>query len=94
MEFIYLYNSEMKVLRQQWFHEYMGQNGSSKEELLYFHEHYGVGDSMLDMKIDRGLLKTVSITQFEKDQEDIQVVYKDLIQDQILHSLCLIYNLI
>ena len=78
-----LYNSEMKEFRQRWFQEYLSQNGSSSEELLYFHEHYGVGDPMLDLKIDRGLLKTVSITMFEKNEEDIQVVYKDLLHDSI-----------
>lgn len=78
-----LYSSEMKVFRQQWFQEYLCQNGSSSEELLYFHEYYGVGDPMLDLKIDRGLLKTVSITMFEKNEEDIQVVYKDLLHENI-----------
>ncbi|MGB1268289.1 MAG: NRDE family protein [Flavobacteriaceae bacterium] len=81
-----LYNYEMKVLRQQWFGEYLSQNGSSKEELFYFHEHYGVGDSMLDMKIDRGLLKTVSITQFEKNQKTIQIAYKDLLKSELSHT--------
>jgi len=76
-----LYSSEMKAFREKWFREYMSQNGSSSEELLYFHEHYGVGDPMLDLKIDRGLLKTVSITMFEKKEEDIQVVYKDLLHN-------------
>jgi hypothetical protein len=82
-----LYNHEMKVLRQQWFAEYLSQNGSSKEDLFYFHEHYGIGDSMLDMKIDRGLLKTVSITQFEKEHEAIQIAYKDLLKSEIHHSM-------
>lgn len=81
-----LYNNEMKMLRQQWFKEYLSQNGSSKEELLCFHEHYGIGDSMLDMKIDRGLLKTVSITQFEKEQGRIQVTYKDLLKSELSHT--------
>jgi len=77
-----LYNAEMKLMRKQWFEEYLSQNGSSSEELLYFHEYYGIGDSMLDLKIDRGLLKTVSITMFEKRNKDIQVVYKDLLQQE------------
>jgi len=76
-----LYNSEVKTFRKQWFQEYLSQNGSSSEELLYFHEHYGVGDPMLDLKIDRGLLKTVSITMFEKFEEGVKVVYKDLLHD-------------
>jgi len=77
-----LYNAEMKLMRKQWFEEFLSQNGSSSKELLYFHEHYGIGDSMLDLKIDRGLLKTVSITMFEKKNTDIQVVYKDLLQQE------------
>jgi uncharacterized protein with NRDE domain len=78
-----LYNQEMKSLREKWFSEYLVQNGSLKEDLFYFHEHYGVGDSMLDMKIDRGLLKTVSITQFDKEQDDLHVVYKDLLKSEL-----------
>lgn len=81
-----LYNNEMKILRQQWFSEYLSQNGSSKKELFYFHEHYGIGDAMLDMKIDRGLLKTVSITQFEKEGGDVLVVYKDLLKSELSHT--------
>lgn len=81
-----LYNDRMKALRQQWFSEYLSQNGTSKEELFYFHENYGIGDSMLDMKIDRGLLKTVSITQFEKLEGHIQIAYKDLLKSELYHS--------
>jgi len=77
-----LYNTEMKLMRKQWFEEFLSQNGSSSKEMLYFHEYYGVGDSMLDLKIDRGLLKTVSITMFEKKNTNIQVVYKDLLQQE------------
>lgn len=84
-----LYNSEMKTFRKQWFEGYLAQNGSSSDELLYFHENYGVGDPMLDLKIDRGLLKTVSITMFEKKEEDIKVVYKDLLRD---HTSELMFN--
>lgn len=81
-----LYNSEMKLIRKQWFSDFLSQNGSSKEELFYFHEHYGVGDAMLDMKIDRGLLKTVSITQFDKEKEQIKIVYKDLLKQKVAAS--------
>jgi uncharacterized protein with NRDE domain len=78
-----LYNSEMKMFRKKWFQEYLIQNGSSSDELLNFHEFYGVGDPMLDLKIDRGLLKTVSISLFEKENERVNVVYKDLVQKNI-----------
>lgn len=78
-----LYNSEMKMFREKWFQEYLSQNGSSSNELLYFHEFYGVGDPMLDLKIDRGLLKTVSISVFKKENESINVIYKDLFQNKI-----------
>jgi uncharacterized protein with NRDE domain len=78
-----LYNSEMKMFRKKWFQEYLIQNGSSSDELLNFHQFYGVGDPMLDLKIDRGLLKTVSISLFEKENERVNVVYKDLVQKNI-----------
>ena len=78
-----LYNNDIKVLREKWFSEFLSQNGSSKDELFYFHEYYGMGDSMLDMKIDRGLLKTVSITQYEKEGENVWVVYKDLLSTEL-----------
>ncbi len=80
-----LYNNDMKALRERWFSEYLSQNGSSHDELFYFHEYYGVGDSMLDMKIDRGFLKTVSITQYEKEEECVRVGYKDLLSGRINH---------
>ena len=76
-----LYNSEMKMFREKWFQEYITQNESSSSELLYFHEFYGIGDPMLDLKIDRGLLKTVSISLFEKENEYVNVVYKDLLKN-------------
>ncbi len=84
-----LYNSEMKTFRKQWFQEYLSQNGSSSVVLVYFHEFYGIGDPMLDLKIDRGVLKTVSITMFEKLEEDIKVIYKDLLRD---HTSELMFN--
>jgi hypothetical protein len=73
----------MKMFRKKWFQEYLIQNGSSSDELLNFHQFYGVGDPMLDLKIDRGLLKTVSISLFEKENERVNVVYKDLVQKNI-----------
>jgi hypothetical protein len=84
-----LYNSEMKTFRKQWFQEYLSKNGSSSVVLVYFHEFYGIGDPMLDLKIDRGVLKTVSITMFEKLEEDIKVIYKDLLRD---HTSELMFN--
>lgn len=81
-----LYNKEMKLLREQWFVDFLSQNGTSKEELFYFHENYGIGDANIDLKIDRGFLKTVSITQFEKDDEFIGVLYKDLLNEKTQQS--------
>lgn len=81
-----LYNNDMQAMRKRWFSEYLSQNGSSKDKLFYFHEYYGIGDAMLDMKIDRGLLKTVSITQFEKENNQLDIVYKDLLKHTITTS--------
>ena len=77
-----LYNKEMKLLREQWFANFLSQNGTSKEELFYFHENYGVGDANIDLRIDRGFLKTVSISQFEKNDDLVSVAYKDLLSSE------------
>ncbi|NQY04920.1 MAG: NRDE family protein [Flavobacteriaceae bacterium] len=74
-----LYTDEMKAIRQTWFGDYFNKKELSYESVLHFHEHYGMGDKDLDLQIDRGLLKTVSITSFDKRGDDIISVYKDLL---------------
>lgn len=80
-----LYTDEMKIIRKQWFEDYFGEKESSLENILNFHEHYGIGDKNLDLQIDRGMLKTVSITSFSKSSDNMVFSYNDLLKTQIHH---------
>lgn len=77
-----LYNKEMKLMREQWFMGFLNEQGTSKENMFYFHENFGIGDPNIDLKIDRGFLKTVSISQFEKIDNTVAVMYKDLLNHE------------
>ena len=78
-----LYTDEMKAVRRVWINEYLKTVSGTQEHLMYFHEHYGVGDNDVDLQIDRGMLKTVSITSYEKKEELVKVLYKDLLNDNV-----------
>ena len=78
-----LYTDAMKATRSEWINEYMNTVSGTQGELMYFHEHYGVGDKDIDLQIDRGLLKTVSITSYEKVNDLVKVWYKDLLNNSV-----------
>ncbi len=82
-----LYSKKMKHTREKWFKAYFNQNISSFKNVLDFHEHYGIGDNDIDLKIDRGVLKTISITSVIKTVEGCDMFYKDfLLHDEITIS--------
>ncbi|MDT0684932.1 NRDE family protein [Autumnicola psychrophila] len=60
-----LYSEEMKALRQQWFSKIQDNGDLSAEKLLKWHHTAGIGDKNVDLIMDRGFLKTQSITQVE-----------------------------
>ncbi|MFD0963457.1 NRDE family protein [Pseudofulvibacter geojedonensis] len=78
-----LYTQEMKQIRNQWFLDYFSDKEFSKENALEFHENFGVGDKDVDLQIDRGHLKTVSITNVVKNGDEIDMLYKDLLKDLV-----------
>lgn len=86
-----LYSDEMKAIRQDWFGKYFRDKKLTHDTILHFHEHYGIGDKDIDLQIDRGLLKTVSITSFDKVNDDIFSVYNDLL-NQVLYTDCVRFN--
>lgn len=73
-----LYTNQMKAVRREWFERVFNGN-ESQDAILDFHENYGVGDKDIDLQIDRGALKTVSITSVKKDKDVVSFSYKDLI---------------
>ena len=73
-----LYSASMKVLRKQWFNDFINSNSANDKKLLQFHQTAGDGDNMTNLIMDRGFIKTVSITQLVKSQDVVSIFYKDL----------------
>ena len=74
-----LYSDEMKKKREAWFSEFIFNNlNPSESELLEFHKTAGEGNKETDLIMDRGFVKTKSITQLSKSKpttfryEDLQ----------------------
>ncbi|TPN83030.1 NRDE family protein [Aquimarina algicola] len=73
-----LYTQEMKVMRRQWFSDFKEKNVLSSDTLLDFHKNAGIGNKDVDLQIDRGSLKTRSITQIVKNEEEFSMRYENL----------------
>lgn len=73
-----LYTPEMKKTREKWFANFENENVLTSDSLLHFHKNEGIGDKNLDLQIDRGLLKTMSITQIVKNDEELTMRYENL----------------
>ncbi|MHA7059905.1 NRDE family protein [Aquimarina sp. M1] len=79
-----LYTQAMKKTREDWFNEFEQKNILSPDALLDFHKNAGIGDKDVDLQIDRGFLKTRSITQIiNKNEEELSMRYEDLQNKQV-----------
>ena len=81
-----LYSEEMKELRKKWFRELKSSKGFSPKHLLDFHHSGGTGDKNTDLIIDRGFLKTQSITQIFNSKEGLLFWYKNLKNSSITET--------
>jgi len=73
-----LYTDEMKIKRISWFEDFKNKNTLGPDDLLNFHKNAGIGDKDVDLQIDRGFLKTRSITQIVKSDEELSMRYENL----------------
>ncbi|GGG34487.1 hypothetical protein GCM10011532_17680 [Christiangramia forsetii] len=73
-----LYSEEMKALRIKWFKNLKQSKGFSSESLLDFHHNAGEGDKQSSLIIDRGFLKTQSITQIQNSTKELKFWYESL----------------
>ena len=78
-----LYDATMKEKRRAWFAAFKETTDWSKESLFDFHTKAGEGDAHVDLQINRGLLKTVSVTQVEKIDDGCVMTYNDLQKDEV-----------
>lgn len=73
-----LYSASMKAFRERWFKDFLKSNSTDEKTLFQFHQTAGEGDKNTDLIMDRGFIKTVSITQLVKKQDTVSMFYKDL----------------
>jgi len=78
-----LYTQEMKKLRQTWFHSFQEENLLTEKSLLGFHKKAGIGNKNVDLQIDRGGLKTRSITQIVKNDDELSLRYENLQKKEV-----------
>ena len=76
-----LYTEEMKEMRRTWFESFQKQETLHATSLLNFHKTAGIGNPDVDVIMDRGVVKTISITQVEKTADIITMNYYDLVKD-------------
>ncbi len=78
-----LYDDGVKANRESWFSEFIFNNiNPSSDDLLEFHKTAGEGVKGTDLIMDRGFVKTKSITQFSMLDTSI-VHYEDLSTEEI-----------
>ena len=73
-----LYSPKMKQLREDWFEELQKQQELSPENLLKFHFSAGKGDKNSGVIMDRGFVKTKSISQIVIFEGKAKFYYYDL----------------
>lgn len=75
-----LYNSDMRMERQRWFDDFKAKHELHKEAILKFHKTAGKGNLDYGVIMDRGFIKTTSITQIEKLGDTVEIHYENLLK--------------
>ena len=73
-----LYDEEQKKVRRHWFKDFKSKNKLSSNSLLEFHKTAGSGNDDYGVIMDRGFVKTTSITQIEKTEDAIEMQFYNL----------------
>ncbi|MCL5128652.1 MULTISPECIES: NRDE family protein [unclassified Algibacter] len=73
-----LYNADMKTERLQWFENYKQENKLTAKSILKFHKTAGADNDNFGVIMNRGSIKTTSITQVEKINNSVNMRYESL----------------
>lgn len=73
-----LYSEDMKQERQQWFEDFKKSHELNAESLMNFHEKTETNNADYGVIMDRGFVKTTSITQVKKDNDNIIMSFNNL----------------
>ena len=73
-----LYDESVKQLRKDWFLDWQLKHEFTSEHILNFHNTAGVGDTNIDVMMNRKIGGTVSITSIKKEDGKVVVYYKEI----------------
>jgi hypothetical protein len=79
-----LYSEEKKEERSSWFKLFKSENKLTSETALLFHKTAGIGNLDYGVVMDRGHVKTTSITQIEKTGNRLVMQYENLITSEVV----------
>lgn len=74
-----LFTNEMKKERERWFDTFKAKKDLIPSALLNFHKTAGKGNNDYGVIMDRGFVKTTSITQIVKEKETLLMEFFDLV---------------
>lgn len=77
-----LYDSAMMEQRESWFKSFQKENTLTPENFWKFHHSAGIGDKNVDVVMDRGFVRTQSITQIINTSAETAMKFKDLQKDK------------
>lgn len=81
-----LYSEKMKAERISWFDDYKNVNILNKESIMSFHKNAGIGNLDYGVIMDRVFVKTTSITQVTKNESEIEMIFNDLMTNELTHT--------
>lgn len=72
-----LYNAEQAAIKKGWFDSWLTQEQGiyTQEGIFRFHQHAGVGNAELDLVMDRGTVRTTSISSLALQNNTLQLRY-------------------
>ncbi|MFD1615479.1 NRDE family protein [Gelatiniphilus marinus] len=73
-----LYSKAMKAERLQWFKDFKTENELDKNTILEFHKNAGKNNHDYGVIMNRGYVKTTSITQIEKLTSSLNIHFENL----------------
>lgn len=78
-----LYNPQMKQERLQWFEDFKSETILDAQTLMQFHKTAGKNNKEYGVIMNRGFVKTTSITQIEKFNESLEMYHENLQKNTI-----------
>lgn len=79
-----LYSETIKMKREKWFSQFLDSAKSkTQESFIRFHKTAGEGDKNSDLVMDRGFVRTKSITSILKQNTILEMRYEDLITNEV-----------